>query len=295
MDDIDFGTWVTRLARIPAVRAEVSFTARQALDLDEALNVRIHRLWAKELRHFFCLTAAAGCKGCAWGHVCGYDRWVAARVGRQSYWLAGVPAAQRIEPGHYRARVTVIGSAAPSSRAFGDALVRAIHDVRATDPRAVLVPTPEARVQPLALAGEPVRARRWRIDLHTPVVRKAGAATLPEACPEAPWLNPLVHATVGRVRDLLTDFASDDGSLWPPFPDLRPVRCLEEVMQPVQFDYAKRGEPAVSVEGWRGYAVLEGEVMRTIGPLLAAGAEIGIGKKTTFGFGDISAAPLPDT
>ncbi len=77
------------------------------------------------------------------------------------------------------------------------------------------------------------------------------------------------------------------------YPDLSGIKLLEggwDFWTDSRFSHAQRQR--IPLSGWVGELVVEGEVLRSLGPLLHALNVVGVGKGAVLGLGYIEASPI---
>lgn len=289
--------WVARFGALAVEGVAIDARVPRRLVRDEPLNTRVRGNLGARLRDLRCVTRAPTCAGCGEVAGCDYARVFEAPAatvagahgshGTHPYWLQGVPALEDVAAGtRFTARVAAVGVARGAlpylDVALRDALARAgAVDLSASRPFR-------------ATAAAPVgAARRWRLTTASPLVVRADDARCREECPAAPWLAALARAGVRRLAALASAYLPDAPRARAALPDLRGVALGEgRWVAWSSRRYSQRQGRAVPLAGLVGSAVVEGDALRELGPLLGALAVVGVGKATAQGFGDLRVEPL---
>lgn len=290
-DALPLSAWLAALPAVSVHEVTVSMVPSRAARFGEPLAVVARGLLGDAFRARRCLTSAPRCDACPESALCDFDR-VFERdggIGQRPFWLRGLHASPQLDP---RDRLRVTLAVLERERAmlpdFTAALRHALGALGHVDARNE-VGVPARAVSPLIAPGaseDPVGA--VRIETRTPLLLRGdddGGAAL---CPDAPGFGKLLRAGVRRLAAIAR--VSEPSRRVPAvaWPDLRGLRRFDDQMIPwraARFSRAQRRTQPL--EGVAGSAVIEGPALAPVLPLLRAMERVGVGKKTSFGFGEI--------
>lgn len=289
--------WLARVGALTVHELSVSVLPARDARFEEPINVVARGLLGGAFRTRRCLTSAPVCAGCSEAPVCDFDR-VFERdegMGHRAFWLRGLPAHTQLRASD-RLRVTL--ALLDRERAvipdFAAALRASLESLGASAgarnevgiPSRVIAPMMQARPDD-GLAGA------VRVELRSPVLLRGAERDAETLCPDAPGFGKLLRAGVRRLASLAR--VADASQRLPAvaWPDLRGLRLLEDRVTPWQAARFSRAQSRRQpLEGLEGHAVLEGPGVIEVLPLLRAMERVGVGRKTSFGFGEIHAEAM---
>jgi hypothetical protein len=119
-------------------------------------------------------------------------------------------------------------------------------------------------------------------------------ATCRQFCPRVPWLALLARAGVRRLDALVRAFALPPGGRLPraELPDLSRVDLLGGTLGAWSSSrFSHRQHKRLPLRGLVGDAILHGDHLHALVPLLRVLAVTGVGKATSLGFGVVRMVP----
>lgn len=289
----DVGAWLQPLRALSLRRMTLTTTLASDVALQDPLCSVVRGLAAASVRAQRCLTGTPACDGCAEAARCDYASLIGTREAdgdlARPWWLDGVPGATAAAKGQrWRVALTTVDRGAPRTAALAAGLASALERVGVAG--AARHGVAEGIAGPYAwpaLDGAALRLATvspWLVRLEG----DDGMARSEARCPEAPWLALLAGAIVRRCDALARAYG--DGPLGPlRLPDLRGVRCVEGGWAPwrgSRFSHAQQRR--MPLAGFAGEAVLEGDGVAAVAPLLAVGAAVGAGRLRALGFGSLA-------
>lgn len=289
----DVRAWLQPLRALPLRRATFSVTLASPVAMNDPLCSVVRGLAGQRLRAEACLTGARSCDGCSVADRCAYAALVGTRERGDDelrpWWIDGVPGATEAAAGvRWRASLTTVDDGSLRGATLAACVAGALERVGVRDGARHHVA--EGTSGPLVWP-EPAGAALRVASVSPLLVRLEGGDGLTRSaarCPDAPWFALLLGAVVRRCDALAR--ASAGGSLGPlKLPDLRGVRCVEGGWVPwrgSRFSHAQ--ERRMPLEGFAGDAVLEGEALAAVAPLLGVGAVVGAGRLRALGFGSLA-------
>ncbi len=280
---------------------EVDVVAHEDGAFDEPLCSAVRGRLGRALQRSWCLTETLDCSGCDVADMCRYTQ-IWRQPGRfhlgahgtngwHSFWLSGLPARQRVMEGEkFVASLFLVGPARPQFRVFSAALQVALVEAgrsRGADRGPFTVNAASRQIGGQLCAGLP--ARSWRIRATSPLVLGNPRPEDQTGCPQAPWLPVLIHAAMRRLKGLALGYG---GAVWdegmPELPDLAKLE-VHGGFRPWQSRrwsrHQGRSEP---LPGLVGEVTLRGDALLELSPLLELMGIIGVGKKTSRGFGALA-------
>jgi hypothetical protein len=129
----------------------------------------------------------------------------------------------------------------------------------------------------------------------TPLCLRGDEVASHRLCPQVPWLGLLVRAGVRRLDALVRSFALPEGGRTPraQLPDLSAVTAVRDTLAPwTSTRFSHRQDRRVPLTGVDGEAVLVGEALRPLAPLLGALTVSSVGKATSLGLGGLAVTPV---
>lgn len=264
---------------------------------DAPFNTVVRGLIGKRLRDLRCLTRAATCAGCPETARCDYASVFARRLMANEsdsegdevppFWLQGLPADRALARGtQLSIRLHVAGQAADAlpylDVACRDALVHV-----GTRPSASVVHSTDLRT----FTHESV-TKTLCITARSPLRLRGDMSRSRRECPAAPWFALLVRSGVRRLDRLRMAFGEPGERPYLEMPELDDVEVVSAHGDSMRSWRDTRKE--VPLSGLIGSAVVAGEGVRRIVPLLRVLTITNVGKATTMGFGNLAIEELPD-
>lgn len=300
-DTPDLGAWLAPLRALALRRTRLAVTLRRDVNLQDPMCSVVRGLTAQGLRHARCLTGAERCAGCTEVARCDYAALVGVGDedpgdGARPWWLGGVPGAtEQLKGARWEVSLVSVPSGAPRVSPLVASLVDALECVGARGPVRNLVEELDAGPVTWPSTGREVRALRV-VTVSPFLVRFEGSDDLgPSAarCPEAPWLSLLAGVALRRVSALVSGFAGARTERVR-LPDLRGVRLREGTIERwVGSRYSHAQDRRMPLRGFSGEAIVEGEGVAALAPLLEAAAVTAVGRGTTLGFGSLRVEAVP--
>lgn len=278
--------WLRPALDLPLVEATVEVTLGARVQLASPLCTVVRGLMGQRLRELRCSTGAPSCVGCASAPGCDYAR-IFDGPSPHPFWIQGVPATTALEAGtNVVTRLIVAGPAHAAlpylEVAFRDAL-------RAAGGGAHLSPT-RARRSSLRELGPSPAAGPLRLRTATPLFLRGDEERCAALCPQASWLALVARAGVRRLDALVRAFAPPPGGSLPRalLPDLTAVEIVDGGWAPWRASrFSHRQHQRLPLEGIHGEAVLAGDELGALTPLLCALTVTSVGKATSLGFGGL--------
>lgn len=260
---------------------------------DAPFNTVVRGLIGMRLRDLRCLTRAATCAGCPETARCDYAAVFARRLMANEsdevppFWLQGLPAGRTLARGaRLSIRLHVAGHAVDAHPyldvACRDALVHV-----GTRPSASVVHSTDLRT----FTHEPI-TKTLRITARSPLRLRGDLSRSRRDCPAAPWFALLVRSGVRRLDRLRMAFGEPGDRPYLEMPALDDVEVVSGQSDSMRSWRDTRKE--VPLSGLIGSAVVAGEGVRRLVPLLRVLTITNVGKATTMGFGDLAIEELPD-
>lgn len=281
--------WLSALSAITVHELSLTVTIARATRFDQPVNVVARGLLGDAFRARRCLTAAPTCVGCDEASACDFDR-VFERdegMGQRSFWLRGLTAARSLDAGS-SLRVTL--SALESERgALPDFMAALRHALERLGVHTEFnsVALIARRSEALSLRRDE-EARSIRVNAMTPLLLRGDEAAAGSLCPHAPGFAMLLRAGVRRLAGMLRANAPGDPVARVEWPALQGLRCTDDQMTRWRDARVSRAQGRRQpLEGLVGSAVLEGEGVSDLLPLLRVLERVGVGRKTSFGFGEL--------
>lgn len=293
----DVRAWLQPLRALPLRRMTLSATLAADVAMQDPLCSVVRGLAAASVRAQRCLTGAPRCDGCAETARCDYAALIGAREAdgdaARPWWLDGVPGAATAAKGaRWRVSLTTVDRGAPRTSSLAAGVASALERVGLSGAARHVVA--EGLAGPYVWPDGDAAALRvasvspWLVRLEG----DDGMARSEARCPDAPWLALLAGSIVRRCDALARAYG--DGSMGPlRLPDLRGVRCVEGGWAPwrgSRFSHAQQRR--MPLEGFAGDAVLAGDGVAAVGPLLRAGAALGAGRLRALGFGSLAVSAV---
>jgi hypothetical protein len=264
---------------------------------DAPFNTVVRGLIGERLRDLRCLTRAATCAGCPETSRCDYAGVFDRRLPKTEsdsegdevppFWLQGLPAGRTLARGaqlSIRLHVTgrAVGVLPYLDVACRDALVRV-----GMRPSASVVHSTDLRT----LMDEPT-TNTLRITARSPLRLRGDMARSRRDCPAVPWFALLVRSGVRRLDRLRMAFGEPGARPFLEMPVLDDVEVVSGHGDSMRsWRDTRKGVP---LTGLMGSAVVAGEGVRRLVPLLRVLTITNVGKATTMGFGDLAIEELPD-
>ena len=284
-DALPLVDWLRPALDLPLIEISVDVTIRRRIQLSSPTCAVLRGLLGKRLRDLRCLTGAATCAGCPETPHCDYARTFEGES-PQPFWLQGIPATQTIESGVKLTSRVYLASPAHETAPYLDVALR--DALRALDAEVVLSPS-RFRHEPLGQLVPPESAEGpLHLRTETPMCLRGDDAICRQLCPRVPWLALLVRAGVRRLDALVRAFAPPPGGRLPraELPDLSKIDLLGGALAPwFSSRFSHRQHKRLPLRGLAGDAILHGEHLRALVPLLRVLAVTGVGKATSLGFG----------
>ena len=291
----DVRAWLQPLRALPLRRMTLSATLAADVTMNDPLCSTVRGLAAAAVRAQRCLTGAPRCEGCAETARCDYATLVGTPEADavRPWWLDGVPGAASAAKGtRWRVSLTTVADGAMRTSALAASVASALERVGAAGTTRHAVS--EGLAGPLVWpdgTGDALRVASvspWLVRLEG----GDGLARSAARCPDAPWLALLTGSIVRRCDALVRAYGG--ASMGPlRLPDLRGVRCVEGGWAPwhgSRFSHAQ--ERRMPLTGFAGDAVLEGDGVAAVAPLLLAGAAVGAGRLRALGFGSLAVSAV---
>lgn len=298
------GAWLDALSLPGFFEVEVDVVVPRDLRFRSPVSAVVRGLLGERLRARSCLTATPTCDGCTVRSLCDYARLFAADAGPRPaqggladlhpFWLQGLPAVHSLDAGSAGAvSLVAVGLEAREQHLLHLCLREALSHLGLShvsgDHRATLQLSP-SRCQVVSPDLTPSSATTWWIEARTPLllsVPRNGAYLSP--CPAAPWLPLLVAAGIRRLKALAQSFAGLATFPEVELPALDAVRVVAGRMQPWRGEVrsSRQGRAYPLENAYTGAALLQGEALAAVGPLLQLLQHTNVGKKTSMGFGDL--------
>lgn len=284
--------WLQPALQLPLIEISIDVTVRRRVQLTAPTCAVVRGLLGQRLRELRCQSGARACGGCALTATCDFAR-IFDDGATHPFWFRGVPADRHLRCGaRFVARLYLATPAHQSAQyldvAFRDALHRSCGD-------ATLAPSRWRRAALGALAPQPLPASEVRISATTPLCLRGDEVASHRLCPQVPWLGLLVRAGVRRLDALVRSFALPDGARTPraQLPDLSAVTAVRDTLAPwTSTRFSHRQDRRVPLTGADGEAVLVGEALRPLAPLLGALTVSSVGKATSLGLGGLAVTPV---
>lgn len=264
---------------------------------DAPFNTVVRGLIGERLRDLRCLTQAATCAGCPETARCDYASVFARRLMATEsdsegdevppFWLQGLPAGRTLARGvqlSIRLHVTsqAVGVLPYLDVACRDALVHVGMRPSASVVHATDLP---------AFTHEPV-TKTLRITARSPLRLRGDMSRSRRDCPAVPWFAQLARSGVRRLDRLRMAFGEPGARPYLEMPALDDVEVVSGHGDSMRsWRDTRKGVP---LTGLMGSAVVAGEGVRRLLPLLRALTITNVGKATTMGFGDLAIEELPD-
>lgn len=282
------------LARYPldlwAVETEA--VALLPVQTQDPLCTVVRGLLGERLRALRCLTRAPTCEGCEEAFQCDFARFfdagsLGASGGVPPFWLQGVSARSSLDAGERLVIRVVLQGTETAMLPYVEAALRdavlALGRPRSgpSKPLFTLRARPPRRLVPEAIART-----RWTIEALSPLILQDDPVPPRELCPEAPLMAQIARAGVRRLQRLAR--ASRGDVPWVELPDLRGIRvCFGQMIPWTGSHFSQRQQKRYPLGGLVGSFEVEGDALSALSPLLAALPLVGVGKKTTHGFGHL--------
>jgi hypothetical protein len=290
-DALPLVDWLRPALDLPLIEISVDVIIRRRIQLSSPTCAVLRGLMGKRLRDLRCLTGAPTCTGCPEAARCDYARTVEAES-PHPFWFQGVPATQTVDSGVKLTSRLYLASPAHEIAPYLDVALR--DAFRTLDAEAVLSPS-RFRHAPL---GQLVPPESPEGPLHlrteTPMCLRGDDDICRQLCPRVPWLALLVRAGVRRLDALVRAFAPPPGGRLPraELPDLSKVDLLGGgLAQWSSSRFSHRQHKRMPLRGLAGDAILHGEHLHALVPLLRVLAVTGVGKATSLGFGVVRMVP----
>ncbi len=300
MDPTDLRDWLAPLHNMGLRRTRLAVTLRRDVAFDDPACSIVRGLAAASLRGARCLTRADRCEGCVETAACDY----ASLVGTgdeddgdvtRPWWPAGVPGeTSRPRGDRWQVTLTSVPSRAPRVSPLVAGMVDALE--RLGDPMLTRNAVEELDAGPVAWPAPPDGVRALRVTTVSPIlVRLDGDGGLDRSasrCPDAPWLAFLAGAALRRVSALVSTFA---GERTPriALPDLGSVRTREGALTDWRGSrFSRRQRRRIPLRGFAGSAVVEGDALAALYPLLEAATVTSVGRSVALGFGSLRVEAL---
>ena len=264
---------------------------------DAPFNTVVRGLIGQRLRDLRCRTRAATCAGCPATSRCEYAavfdrRLIATESDSEAedvppFWLQGLPAGRTLARGaqlSIRLHVTsqAIGVLPYLDVACRDALVHV--GIR---PSASVVHSTDLRT----FTHEPITST-LRITARSPLRLRGDMSRSRRDCPAVPWFAQLVRSGVRRLDRLRMAFGEPGDRPYLEMPALDDVELVSSQGDSMRsWRDTRKGVP---LTGLIGSAVVAGEGVRRLAPLLRVLTITNVGKATTMGFGDLAIEELPE-
>jgi hypothetical protein len=258
---------------------------------DAPFNTVVRGLIGQRLRDLRCLTRAATCAGCPATSRCDYAavfdrRLIATESNGEAdevppFWLQGLPAGRMLARGaqlSIRLHVTgqAIGILPYLDVACRDALVHV--GIR---PSASVVQSTDLR----NFTHEPITST-LRITARSPIRLRGDMSRSQRDCPSVPWFAQLVRSGVRRLDRLRMAFGEPGERPYLKMPAIDDVEMVSGQGDSMRsWRDTRKGVP---LTGLIGSAVVVGEGVRRLAPLLRVLTITSVGKATTMGFGDLA-------
>lgn len=283
--------WLRPALDLPLLEISVDVTLRRRIQLSSPACTVVRGLLGKRLRDLRCRTGATTCAGCPETARCDYARTIEAGS-PHPFWLQGVPATPTVDSGVKLTSRLYLASPAHEMAPYLEVALR--DALRALDAEAALSPSrirhePLGQLVPAEPPGGPLRLRA-----ETPICLRGDGAICRRLCPRMPWLALLVRAGVRRLDALVRAFAPPPGGRLPraELPDLSKVDLLGGTLAPWSSSrFSHRQHKRLPLRGLAGDAILHGDHLRALVPLLRVLAVTGVGKATSLGFGVVHMVP----
>lgn len=275
----------------------VAMTPFRGASFREPLNVVLRGLLGGAFRVRRCLTGETSCAGCGDAPLCDFDRVFERDLGlvQRAFWLRGLHAGRELNP---RARLRVTVALLDRERAmipdFSAALRTALRSLGCEHEGYNEVGIVHRTSAPLAPPPlDPARTAAVRVTPRTPLMLRGREDSGAELCPGAPEVGTLLRAGVRRLAAIAQASDPEGGVPRVAWPDLRSLRLVECRIE--EWDDARRSKTqrrTQPLEGVQGTYVIEGPGLIEVIPLLRAMERVGVGRKTSFGFGKIAVEAL---
>jgi hypothetical protein len=283
--------WLQPALDLPLIEISVDVVIRRRIQLSSPTCAVLRGLMGKRLRDLRCLTGAASCAGCPETTRCDYAR-IFEGESPHPFWFQGVPATQAIESGVKLTCRLYLASPAHASAPYLDVALR--DALGALDAEAVLSPS-RWRHEPLGeLAAPELPEGPLHLRTETPMCLRGDDAICRQLCPRVPWFALLVRAGVRRLDALVRTFAPPRGGRLPraELPDLSKIDLLRGALARWSSSrFSHRQHRRMPLHGLAGDAILHGEHLHALVPLLRILAVTGVGKATSLGLGVVRMVP----
>jgi hypothetical protein len=264
---------------------------------DAPFNTVVRGLIGMRLRDLRCLTRATTCAGCPETARCDYASVFARRLMANEsdsegdevppFWLQGLPAGRALaRRTQLSIRLHVAGHAV-GVLPYLDAACRGALVHLGMRPSASVVHSTDLRT----LTHEPI-TKTLRITARSPLRLRGDLSRSRRECRAAPWFALLVRSGVRRLDRLRMAFGEPGDRPYLEMPALDDVEVVSAHGDSMRSWRDTRKE--VPLNGLIGSAVVAGEGVRRLVPLLRLLTITNVGKATTMGFGDLAIEELPD-
>lgn len=289
----DLADWVEQLAAFSLIRVSTQVEVLRELELREPACIQLRGQLGALFREQRCLTGASSCTGCPERDGCDFARVFDAEGSPNqtpSYWLQGVPAHTDLRRyTHGEPVLWMLEREREVAPFLGEALRRAL--LQLGRPPETPIWTPALRVAPVRVEYLPLPrvapSSRWTIRAETPLdLRTDDMERHLQRCPDAPEFSLLVEAAVRRLYRLAQEALPQRSWPTPRLPSLVEVRRVAGGLKRARNSrYSQRQQREMPLQGWVGEILVEGETLLGLSSLLGLLPVLGVGKKTTMGFG----------
>lgn len=295
-------TWATAF-QMSSLTVDAVHRQSRPRRFDSPVNTIVRGWLGQRLRDLRCLTRTPSCVGCPETARCDYalvfdPALNASETDRDAeevppFWLQGLPAEHALAPD------TTLSL---RLHAAGAALLRLPYlDVALRDAMTRLGATLSAStVQSVDLGAATVGAApaAVRISARSPLLLRGDRSACAKLCPPAPWFALLVRSGVRRLDRLRRAFGEPGDRPFLAMPALEALEVVDSLGPSVarwrDERYSHRQDQMMPFNGLVGSAVVRGDCVAALAPLLRALTVTGVGKATTMGFGDLLVEELPD-
>lgn len=289
--------WLSALPAVTVHEVTLSMSPVRAARFDEPLNVVVRGLLGDAFRTRRCLTGAPRCDGCGEAPACDFER-VFERDeggGQRPFWLRGLHARPTLRlDERLRVTVAVLDRERAMLPDFTAALRHALGRLGAGGGEAQTVGVPSRAAGALLRnAATETGIGAVRFETRTPVLLRGDDDAGETLCPDAPGFGKLLRAGVRRLASIARGVDPTHRVGRVVWPDLRGLQRFDDRVGPWRAGRFSRAQGRRQpIEGVEGAVVIEGAGITEVLPLLRAIERVGVGRKTSFGFGEIHVEAL---
>ncbi len=301
-DDNPFAVWLRPVHSLALRVLRANVVLRSSYAFQDPVCTVVRGLMGEQFRALRCLTGERSCAGCTAAPDCDFARVIgapdaagqAAGETTRPFWLQGVPPAHEISSGtSFTASLVVVDDVVPRYPHLASALLDALERIGEDGVcNTVTVVSDVRETLGEVLANARTDARSLRIEARTPLRLRGDYDRSEERCPQAPWLPLLTSAGLERVASIARSFMGVALSRTQ-LPDFRAVVVRHGGLRPWSGSrYSHRQDQRIPLEALTGGAVVAGDAIQTLAPLLAVMSAVSVGRSTSMGLGHLHVEPV---